>query len=131
MIMINLDIDICPQALAIQNALKSWSQDYAWSKYDLNISIFPLLNGRERGLCLVVEKTSRNQKALLISFGECRGSDTLFVQSVITDKFIMNGPRTEHFTEESYYNRDNFGYLDIRSVCKSIESKILEFDRES
>lgn len=127
--MINLDLNICHQALAVQQALKTWSHDYGWDKLDVDISTFPLFNGRERGLCLVIKKPYYGQKreTLLVSFGERRGGDSIFVECIVTNQMIMNGPTRDNFSEESYRNRSIFDYLDIESVCKEIESKIRAF----
>ena len=117
---INLDIDISHQALAVQAGLKT----QCWGPLQARIQMYPLFNGRERGLCLEVRHQWLSDQALLVSFGEHRNTEDLFVQMVQTTRILMNGPELEDFTEESYRDRKHFGNLDIASVVEHIYNEV-------
>jgi hypothetical protein len=69
------------------------------------VRTFPMYNGREHGITLVVEALAPG--SLLINFGEHRRSDSLFVwvQEMVHGP-DMNGPTHSDFSEASYRNRD-------------------------
>jgi hypothetical protein len=113
---INLNLDICPQALAVLEALKRTGVH----QFPAAIQVWPIFNGRERGLCLEVRHENNARQALLLLFGEDRSTDDIFVQEVVTSRVLRNGPSLDDFTEASYNNRAYFSYLDVKAAVSHI-----------
>lgn len=121
---INLDLNISLQALAVQAGLKTRNWEHL---PPMQISTYHLLNGRECGLCLEVRHRPNSGQALLVSFGEHRNTDEIFVQTVATSRFMMNGPELKDFTDASYQKRKFFDSLDIASAVQHIFNEIDNF----
>ncbi len=91
-----------------------------------DFSTFPWYNGRERGICLVVSKSYLDDIVTFISFGECRNSDSIYVD-------IWKGPHpcdcptvVRHYTDEAYNNRKTFSSIKIHDAARYIENEILK-----
>lgn len=69
----------------------------------------PFYNGRERGICITMNTFSSYDKTLHVVFGECRSSDSIFVDKWV-GKMTFNNPTVEDFSEEAYNNRKYFNY---------------------
>jgi hypothetical protein len=74
--------------------------------YDVNIATSAWYNGRERGYALVLSKIGRSE-CLVITFGESRGSDSIFVDSW-TMVPPLNPPTVANFPEGAYNTRKHF-----------------------
>jgi len=70
--------------------------------FTYDIQTFPWYNGRERGICFVVG--NRGPKSRFIVFGECRNSDSIFVDTW-EGVSPFNQPSVEDFSDEAYQGR--------------------------
>ena len=61
-------------------------------------------NGRERGVSLMV-KPFHGSGCLIVTFGECRGGDSIFVDSWTMDLAPFNGPTEPDFPDAAYRAR--------------------------
>ncbi len=94
-----------------------------------DVSTYAWYNGRERGVALVCRKQRFSDPALVITFGECRSSDSIFVDSWMMEP-NMNGPTVVDFPETAYQNRQTFPFGDIRSPYLAIKALMTRhFDR--
>lgn len=79
-------------------------------------------NGRERGISITVA-TRLKDNTLVITFGENRNSDSIFVDSWEMP-FLLNPPSVDNFTEEAYENRKWFEYDKISEAAHFIQNMI-------
>jgi hypothetical protein len=101
-------LGIHPQARAIL-ALLDCEPAFAKYKdgfYDVNISTSAWYNGREKGYALVLSKT-RHRERLVITFGECRNSDYIFVDSWLMG-YGINPPTVADYPDAAYRARKRF-----------------------
>lgn len=97
------------------------------------IKTWPLYNCRERGYVLEVRLDDSNKswsmpekESLLIFFSEHRNTDALFLQTMtFEDRYFMNGPTLEDFTEESY--NDRTPYVTIEGAADGISEVICDY----
>ncbi len=89
-------------------------------KYLIDLRTSAWYNGRERGICLCVDL---NGTSFVITFGECRNSDSIFVDSWIM-KSSLNPPTVADFTDEAYSNRKYFSYNGIYEATQHIDKLI-------
>lgn len=80
-------------------------------------------NGRECGICIVVPvfSGSVNPRALVITFGECRASDAIFVDSWTMPEG-MNPPTVDDYDDTAYKNRRTFDHANIAEAAKCVEA---------
>lgn len=98
--------------------------------YDVEINTFAWYNGRERGVCLEVRAFLTDQKALLITFGEHRNSDSIFVDSWEVHHRFLNPPTVSDFPDEAYEARTFVPYGDLAGAVKVIRAKIADYMAE-
>lgn len=79
-------------------------------------------NGREKGVCITV---SDFEKTLIITFGEGRNSDSIFVDTWEIKGGLLNPPTVADFTDEAYENRIYFKYNEIREATRHIETLVI------
>jgi hypothetical protein len=82
-------------------------------KYEATTSAW--YNCRERGICLVVRHPDFSRKCLVITFGEIRNTDGIFIDSWHYEGYFLNPPSVEDFTEEAYKAREcaPYGRIDL------------------
>lgn len=122
-----------PSAQAILCLLAGTSPDFATSTgvapYDVDILTYTWVNGRERGASLVV-KTRPPGRCLILTFGEDRRSDLLFVEEWEESEEPFNGPTVENRTraigeaEAVYKNRRHFSPRDVGSVAEYLYNRM-------
>lgn len=64
-------------------------------------------NGRERGIALTLQSMSNSRRVYIIVFGECRNSDSIFIDHWTMDGGLgpYNGPIVSDFPESAYEQR--------------------------
>lgn len=82
---------------------------YNHGHYEVEILTRAWYNGRERGVSLVMYRWGY-ERCLVVTFGENRNSDDIFVDSWMTDVPHINGPTVENFPKEAYQDRKTFRY---------------------
>lgn len=109
-------LGLSEQATAVMAMLSKREPDfvpYKDSEYIIEINSSAWYNGRERGICLVVRRMLSDKTCLIVTFGECRGSDGIFV-----DAWDM--------TDKAYQERKEFGYgrtdLAVRHILNVMET---------
>jgi hypothetical protein len=121
-------------ALAIMALLSQTAPDFAewdakYQKYLVKIQTFPWYNGREKGVCLMVQRHTGGTEAFCVTFGECRGSDRIFVegweqpepfnQPTVEERERVLG---EQGTEDLYQNRKTFSRKQLVEVSDHVYS---------
>jgi hypothetical protein len=94
---------------------------------------FSWYNGRERGVLLVVDP-GRGARSMCIAFGECRGSDHIFVD-MWEQTVYFEPPVTPAIVrlqagdayEKAYQHRATFSPEDYEAVSNHIEKLVSEF----
>lgn len=77
---------------------------------NIEVQTWPWYNCRERGVCLEIRASLGAESAMLITFGECRNSDHIFIDSWIHKGWFLNPPTIEVFTDEAYARRRYVDY---------------------
>lgn len=119
---IDLNFDISSCALAIANILTDKVPCLIDGDASLNMRTYPLYNGRERLICIVLEKNYGDN--ICISFGEHRNTDNIIVDIFSTKNFY---PTFKDMTDEQYENREFFKYNEHYKVAEFICEKLSEF----
>ncbi|MFA6000159.1 MAG: hypothetical protein WC783_04270 [Candidatus Paceibacterota bacterium] len=91
-----------------------------------SIQTRPWYNGRETGYALLLLGTNR-----VITFGENRNSDTIFVDVWLTKMYPFNPPTIDNYTEEDYQNRKFFGAYDFNAAIEHIVESITKIYEEA
>lgn len=118
--MINTNLQIDHQAWAILHLL---------NKFDLpnvHINAAAWYNGREKGISLNLSNTLSSFGYLVITFGEVRNSDNIFVDAWKVD-YPVNPPKVEDFTEEAYRDRTTFKYNETYEAAYHIFNVIKNY----
>jgi len=115
------NININGQAKAVLALLEKREIDHNIEAY-VCIDTSVWYNGRERGYALSVYRLGKID-GLVITFGEHRNSDNIFVDSWVTTLSI-NPPTVADFTDDAYKNRVNFRYGECGAVVRYILSTI-------
>lgn len=119
---------IKPQALAILHMLAGIDPIFAdWDgkHYQVEIQTFPWYNGREAGVCLVMESGpyQKSNSLLYVAFGECRHSDRIFVEHWEAPE-PLNCPTLEardpKVSDETYAHRQTYAFGEIGKVTRYI-----------
>jgi hypothetical protein len=96
--------------------------------YDVEIKTRAWYNGRERGVSLEVRKSWQSSKALIITFGEHRISDHIFVDAWEIDAPpLLNPPTVADFPDKAFNNRLTFPYGEIGKVVDLIRARMKVF----
>jgi hypothetical protein len=98
-----------------------------YKDYKVEISTHAWYNGRERGVCLEVRPSIASKKALLITFGEHRNSDDIFIDSWVVETHFLNPPTVADFTDEAYEQRTLVKYGHVAEAVDVIRAKMKEF----
>lgn len=114
------------QALAVLHSLSSLDLEDMTGDDGAGIATFPWYNGRERGVCLMVAKAFLSRECLLITFGECRSSDSLFVDAWTAAR-PFNAPDVSLFTDEAYARRRTFDYMRVDLAREHILTTIEKY----
>jgi len=101
--------------------------DKEWKEYKIEIRTWAWYNGRECGACLEVRPFLSSERALLITFGEHRNTDSIFVDSWEVDEFFLNPPTVANFTDAAYKKRTCVPYGNVGDAVAVIRAKITEF----
>lgn len=96
-------------------------------EYEIEIKTFAWYNGRERGVLLEVRPHFTSKKALLVTFGECRSGDSIFVDSWEVEEHFLNPPTPADFPDEAYERREVARYGDVAKAVDLIKRKIRTF----
>lgn len=94
---------------------------------DVEIASYAWYNGRERGASLVVRAQADDNRSLIVTFGEHRRSDDVFVDTWEAEDFWgIPGPgdMPEH---EGAVTHTQFTYLRLDSACRHIRDAIERF----
>jgi hypothetical protein len=139
-ILIPNDLGLSGQALAILALLcdrELYFEDVKASEpLVIDIKSRAWYNGRERGVCLIVEDHSVNQRTtdecringkLCIVFGENRSSDNIFVDCWLDNKIFNNPPTPEHLPDGAYDRRRAFDYGRVDQAERYVRNLIEEF----
>lgn len=99
---------------------------------DLNVDLYPYLEGRERGYAVVVSRGQLPHKSLVIAFAENRSSDEIFVmhqevQNKNYSHLLDNAPTGELFSTEAFKNRLYFSEGSFTAAAEAIVNQIAEF----
>jgi len=125
----DLSFGIDKQALAILSILSdieiNVKDDYNNKIY---IETYPWYNGRENGVCIKVDNFWEDE-ILLITFGEHRSSDSIFVDVWKVEELAnYSSPTLDDLPNKVH--RKIFDCWDVRSVVEYIISKIEKFLKE-
>jgi len=85
-------------------------------------------NGRERGFSITVSML-RNEN-LIVTFGECRNSDGIFVDHW-QGKPDINPPTVQDFSDEIYARRKYFNWGDAAKAADYVRDLIEQYIKES
>ena len=126
------------QALAILAMLSRSPCDDLGAEYEekfhefkIEIKTFAWYNGRERGVLLEVRPSLSSKRALLITFGEHRNSDSIFIDAWEVNEFFLNPPTVADFTDEAYKARTWVDYGNVAKAIEVIRDKISAFMAEA
>jgi len=111
----DLTLGVKPAAAAVLALLQREPDfaDHSGSRYLVEVGTRAWYNGRERGVSLTVQTDVSDKKHLVITFGECRSSDDIFVDHWVVDGFPpFNAPGVADQPEESYSRREEFRYAE-------------------
>lgn len=127
----NMDLGISKQAFAVLALLSDRSLSEVTPNRDpdptgFNSETYAWYNGRERGVCLVF-RVGGDPNCLLVTFGEHRNSDGIFVDVWEHDSYFLNPPTVDDFGDEAYVNRKVFGYGRVDQVVPYITTKVKDF----
>jgi hypothetical protein len=95
--------------------------------YKIETRTYAWYNGREKGVCLEIRPLLSSKQALLITFGEHRNSDSIFVDSWEVEEFFLNPPTVADFTDEAYAARTFVPYGNVAKAVEVIRAKIQAF----
>ena len=88
-------------------------------------------NGREQGVCLVIRPYGHtSRKCLLVTFGEHRSSDNIFVDAWESEGTFLNPPTVEDYSDEAYKARKFFDYGRVDQAVSHIVAVIRAFIEE-
>jgi hypothetical protein len=99
-------------------------------KHRIQAETFPVYNGRERNVCLVLSYAlDRENRKLLLMFGEVRNSDGNFLQKqkIFGSPFVYDQPTMKDFTDESYIERLHFDHGRFDQLIAAILGAAQEF----
>lgn len=96
-------------------------------EYDVEINTRAWYNGRERGVLLEVRPNFASTLGLIITFGEHRNSDDIFVDAWIVNEVFLNPPTVADFPEEAYKRRQCFREGRVGEVVDFIRLVIKTF----
>lgn len=111
----NIDMNISTQALLVLRVLSTHDIPPEWNIEPIETSAW--YNGQERGVCVTFR--NKQNKYLAITFGECRNSDSIFIDHFDT-ALTLNPPTLADFSEESYRRRRYAPYLGISDAIDII-----------
>lgn len=117
-------LNLNAQALAVLAILANLEPGFDGEDYDSTSSAW--YNGRERGVCLVIRRWGA-EKCLCIVFGECRSSDSLFIETWTHKGHFMNPPRIEDRPEKAYQSRETVAFGRIDLVVSKIVNMVEKF----
>lgn len=112
--------------MAVLAMLAEWDLD----DDRVEIQTWPWYNCRERGVCLEVRASLGAETALLITFGEGRNSDHIFIDTWTHKGFFLNPPTVAAFTDEAYARREYVNFGEVGKAVKIIYVKIKAFAAE-
>lgn len=113
------NFDIKSQALIIYSIIIKKCRYACWL-----LKSFPFYNGRERSICLEVVNDAMDKNSLFIEFGEHRNSDSIYVDSWISERAFNNvtiNDKPEYAYEERVYTH----YENYTNTVKYID-KVIE-----
>lgn len=133
--LIDIDLGLSAQALAVAQLLARMSPEEGgalWNSernaYEMVLETHAIYNGRERGICITVERTkARKTTYLFVAFGEVRNSDNIYIQAWVDNKKPYNGPTVADIPEESYDNRRTVSFGSCGAACKIIAQTMKKF----
>jgi hypothetical protein len=125
------DLGISSQALAILAMLSRTDCDglakYGDGQYQIAIRTWAWYNGRERGVCLEVRPSLGSKRALLVTFGEHRNTDGIFIDAWEVEEYFLSPPTVADYTEEAYEQRVFAPYGNVARAIEIIRGKITAF----
>jgi hypothetical protein len=131
------DLGLSDQALAVLAVLSRdecdglAAYDQESKRWKVEITTSAWYNGRERGICLQVRPSLTSKRALLVTFGECRNSDSIFIDAWVVERYFLNPPTLEDFTDDAYAARQYVPYGQVGAARALIRDKIKLFIDEA
>lgn len=115
-------------ALLAQTAPTDVAYDKKTKLFAVFIQTFPFYNGRERGVCLAVQRgAGGGGETMLLAFAEHRNTDGIILQKQMIAHSVMNMPTIDDFSEDSYRARESFDWGACGRVVNVILGHIAEF----
>lgn len=96
-------------------------------EYEYEVTTSAWYNGRERGICLVVRRDIIDKKCLIVTFGECRNSDQIFIDSWEHWGGFLNPPTVADFNDEGYKARTYVPYGRVDRAVEVIVEKLTAY----
>jgi hypothetical protein len=126
------NLGISGQALAVLAVLAQREPDFApydekFHDYEYEVTTSAWYNGRERGISLVISKGISRIPPLVITFGECRSSDDIFIDSWVGKRRFLNPPTVVDFPESAYETRTLVEYGRVDRTVSVIVGKIRDY----
>lgn len=108
---LDTQLNVYPVAFAVLNLINTFDIEVNNNPPDgYEITTSAWYNGRERGIS-VVKYSYKDRDSLVITFGETRNSDSIFVDSwVVENQGFLNPPTVSDFPDEAYARRKSFKY---------------------
>jgi predicted transposase YbfD/YdcC len=122
----DIDMNISTQALLVLRALSRQDIPDDWDVTTLETSAW--YNGRERGVCVTFRH--KKSKYLAITFGECRNSDSIFIDH-FDIKCNLNPPTIADFSEDAYGKRRYADYLGISDAIDIITNILRDWSHKA
>jgi hypothetical protein len=125
-------LNLSGQALAVLAMLSQREPDFAtydkqYQHYNYEATTSAWYNGRERGVSLVVRRSIVDKKCIVLTFGEVRNSDSIFIDSWEHDGVFMNPPTIDDFPDKAYAERQYVDYGRVDLAVDLILHKIAAF----
>jgi hypothetical protein len=125
------DMGISAKARAVLAMLAGQEWGMEVPKYSADIYTYAWYNGREHGVAMVVAKNPMGVPAererLVFVFGECRNSDSIFLDKWMDTESGICPPTLKDFTEEAYALRRRFEYGAVGKTADAIIKDVRKF----
>ena len=125
-------LGLSEQALAVLAVLARREPDFApydkeFHDYEYEVATAAWYNGRERGVSLVISKGITKAPPLVITFGEHRNSDNIFIDSWVGKQRFLNPPTIADFPDAAYEARTLVEYGRVDRAVEVIIGKIRDY----
>lgn len=132
--LVHTGLQINAQAMAILHLLSSHEVADVGAHYDIpsqtytyQADVSAWYNGRERGICLIVRESFLSTRCLILTFGEARSSDAIFIDAWEHEGRFLNPPTVADFSDEAYADRRSVPNGEIGTAVNVILDRIRDF----